>query len=57
MEVLEKIYLYYSSMVYNVALNYAQNIQDAEEITQGIYLKVYNKKGGFKNNSSIITWV
>ncbi len=57
MEDFEKIYVDYSSLVYNVALNYVQNIQDAEEITQDVFLKVYHKKESFKNNSSIKTWV
>ena len=57
MEDCEKIYVDYSSLVYNVALNYVQNIQDAEEITQDVFLKVYHKKESFKNNSSIKTWV
>ena len=57
MEDFEKIYVDYSLLVYNVALNYVQNIQDAEEITQDVFLKVYHKKESFKNNSSIKTWV
>lgn len=53
----EKIYTDYCSLVYNIALNYLQNIQDAEEVTQDVFLKVYYKKESFKNKSSIKTWV
>tara|TARA_B100001063_G_C16395243_1_gene372134 strand:- start:39 stop:560 length:522 start_codon:yes stop_codon:yes gene_type:complete len=53
----EKIYADYCSLVYNIALNYLQNTQDAEEVTQDVFLKVYNKRESFKNKSSIKTWV
>jgi RNA polymerase sigma factor (sigma-70 family) len=44
-------------MVYNLALQYVQNVQDAEEITQDVFLKVYNKIAGFENNADIKTWI
>ncbi len=44
-------------MVYNLALQYVQNIQDAEEITQDVFLKVNNKIDGFEYNADIKTWI
>lgn len=44
-------------MVYNVALNYVQNIEDAEEITQDVFLKVHESLASFKKNSTIKTWI
>ena len=51
------IYNEYHLLVYNVALNYVQNIEDAEEITQDVFLKVYHSLSDFKENSSIKTWL
>jgi RNA polymerase sigma factor (sigma-70 family) len=51
------VYNEYQLLVYNVALNYAQNIEDAEEITQDVFLKVHESLSGFKENSSIKTWL
>ncbi len=44
-------------MVFNLALHYAQNIEDAEEITQDVFLKVFDNLNTFKKQSSLNTWV
>jgi RNA polymerase sigma-70 factor (ECF subfamily) len=36
---LEHIYQKYSKRVYNTVLSYVQNIEDAEEITQDVFLE------------------
>ena len=46
---LEEIYAEYHKMVFNLALHYVQNSQDAEEITQDVFVKVYESLNGFKN--------
>ncbi len=51
------IYNEYHLLVYNVALNYVQNIEDAEEITQDVFLKVHESLSDFKENSSLKTWL
>jgi RNA polymerase sigma factor (sigma-70 family) len=51
------IYNEYQLLVYNVALNYVQSIEDAEEITQDVFLKVHESLSDFKENSSIKTWL
>lgn len=53
----ESIYLAHSAIVYNVALQYVQNKEDAEEITQDVFLKVYDKHQGFKGDSALKTWI
>jgi RNA polymerase sigma-70 factor (ECF subfamily) len=40
-----------------VALNYLQNIEDAEEITQDVFVKVYNSLDSFNQKSSHKTWI
>ena len=49
----EKIYFEHHKMVFNLALQYVQNIEDAEEITQDVFVKVYNNLNSFKNNAKI----
>ncbi len=51
------LYQQYNVLVYNVALNYLQNVEDAEEITQDIFVKLYNSLDKFKEQSTIKTWI
>lgn len=53
----EKLYHEYKTLVFNMALNYLQNIEDAEEITQDVFVKVYNSLENFNQNSSYKTWI
>jgi RNA polymerase sigma-70 factor (ECF subfamily) len=54
---LEHIYKQYNKRVYNTILSYVQNIEDAEEITQDVFLEVYRSSEKFKGESSLITWI
>src|SRR5690348_14677063 len=51
------IYDQYSVLVYNVALNYLQNIEDAEEITQDVFLQINQSLKDFNQKSSLKTWI
>ncbi len=51
------IYNQYKVLVYNVALHYLQNVEDAEEITQDVFVQVHNSLDSFKENSSLKTWI
>ena len=53
----EKLYHEYKTLVFNVALNYLQNAEDAEEITQDVFIKVYNSLENFNQKSSHKTWI
>lgn len=53
----EKLYRSFSDKVYNIALSYSKNVEDAEEITQDVFLKMYRNAASFNNNSSLSTWV
>ena len=53
----EEIYFEHYKMVFNLALQYVQNIQDAEEITQDVFVKVFDSLNSFKNQSSLKTWI
>lgn len=43
--------------MYNTALNILQNEQDAEEITQDVFVEAYNKAHTFKGESQVSTWL
>lgn len=50
-------YNQYQVLVYNVALNYLQNTEDAEEITQDVFVQVYNSLHKFEKKSTLKTWI
>jgi len=54
---LNKLYQTHKVLVYNVALNYLQNVEDAEEVTQDVFVKVYQSLDTFKEESHIKTWI
>jgi len=51
------LYNEYSVLVYNVALNYLQNIEDAEEITQDVFIQLHTSLHKFQEKSSLKTWI
>jgi RNA polymerase sigma factor (sigma-70 family) len=53
----DEIYFEHHKLVFNLALQYVQNIQDAEEITQDVFVKVFDSLNSFKNQSSLKTWI
>lgn len=44
-------------MVYNIAINMLHNIDEAEDATQQIFLKVIEKYESFNYNSKLETWI
>ncbi len=53
----EEIYRAYCSFVYNVAFRMVEAREDAEEITQEVFLIVHQKLNSFLFRSSLKTWV
>ncbi|MGB5031181.1 MAG: RNA polymerase sigma factor, partial [Saprospiraceae bacterium] len=53
----EKIYVTHSSMVYNLALQYVQNIEDAQEITQDVFVAIHESLEGFNKQAQLTTWI
>jgi RNA polymerase sigma factor (sigma-70 family) len=47
----------YKVMVYNLALHYVQNREEAEEICQDVFVSVHFAKDNFRNEASIKTWI
>jgi RNA polymerase sigma factor (sigma-70 family) len=47
----------YKKMVYNTVLGFVQNLHDAEDVTQDVFIKVYENIGRFKGQSKLSTWI
>jgi len=47
----------YKKMVYNTVLAFVQNTDDAEDVTQDVFIKVYENIAKFKQQSKLSTWI
>jgi len=47
----------YQKQVFNIALRYVHNYDDASDITQEVFIKAYRSVSGFKGKSRISTWL
>ena len=47
----------WKDMVYNTALSIVQQAEDAEDVTQEVFVQVYQSIGGFKRESKLSTWL
>ncbi len=57
LEAFEKVYKASSSFVYSVAFRVTNSREDAEEVTQDVFLKIHKYLKGFRFKSSFKTWV
>jgi RNA polymerase sigma-70 factor (ECF subfamily) len=51
------LYDQFCDQVYNTALSYVQNEQDAEETTQDVFTSVFRNASKFKGDSAVGTWI
>ncbi|MFY8214045.1 MAG: RNA polymerase sigma factor [Flavobacterium sp.] len=56
-ESFKRIYDQYQNMVLHTAYQYLQNQEDAEEITQDVFVQVYHSYAKFEGKSSLKTWI
>lgn len=54
---LEKLVKENQSRVYNVCLSILQNPEDAEDISQEVFIDVFNDIGQFRSESELSTWL
>lgn len=57
MEAFEQIYRGFSGLVYNTAFRITGNREDAREVTQDVFMTVYQKLNSFRFRSSLKTWI
>lgn len=54
----EQLYNEYKNLVYNLALSYVQNTDDAADIVQETFVKIYHNYSSYNSNkSSLKTWI
>ncbi len=53
----EELYLRFSSRMYAVCLRYAANTEEAEDILQEGFIKVFSKLTSFRNDGSFEGWI
>lgn len=54
---IEALYHKFKNLVFNLALQYTNNVEDAEEITLDVFLKIYNNFNEFEHKAEIKTWI
>jgi len=47
----------YQNMVFNLAYNFLGNMQEAEDLSQEVFLKVYRSLSTFRRASTLKTWI
>lgn len=47
----------FKTMVYNVCLNFIHIAEDAEELTQDVFVEVYRSIKNFRSDASLKTWI
>jgi RNA polymerase sigma factor (sigma-70 family) len=47
----------WEAMVYNTALGIVQNEEDADDITQDVFVQVFRSVSSFKGDSKLSTWI
>lgn len=53
----EKIIERYEAMVFNLAYKHVQNYEDAKDLTQDIFVKIYNQLDKYDNNYKFFSWL
>ena len=56
-ELFEILYNRFSKMIYNKCYSFVNNEDEAKDLTQDIFLKLFLKLSSFKGNSKFSTWV
>jgi RNA polymerase sigma-70 factor (ECF subfamily) len=54
---IKTLYNNHADLVFTLAFKYLQNREESEEVSQDVFMKVYEKLDSFKNESDIKTWI
>lgn len=57
MEAYEELVARYESKVYNLAMRFTRNQEDAEEVLQDVFTTIYQKLEGFQGKSAFSSWL
>ena len=53
----EELISLYEKKIYNYCYRMTNNREDAEDLTQDVFIKVYRNLKNFKGNSKFSTWI
>jgi RNA polymerase sigma-70 factor (ECF subfamily) len=53
----EKMVKLFSKKIFNTCLNFLQNVEDAEDVTQEVFVAIFQSIGQFKGESLLSTWI
>ncbi len=56
-DIFSDLYKQYAKYMYAICLRYTRNSEDAEDVMQEGFVKIYKALEGFKGNSNIKTWM
>lgn len=56
-EAFEEIVARYESKVFNLAMRFTRNQEDAEEVLQDVFTTIYKKLAGFEGKSAFSSWL
>lgn len=54
---LEELFRRYQNIIWRVCYSYMRNPQDAEDLTQEVFLRVYRSLPSFEGRSALKTWI
>ncbi len=54
---IETIFLSHHKRAFNIALQFVQNVEDAEDITQEVFIEIHRSLANFREEASISTWI
>ena len=57
LDAFEEIYKIASPYVYTIVYQITNNVEDAQDVTQDVFIKVHNNVASFKFKSSFKTWI
>lgn len=53
----EQLFDMYQGKVYRICLGFMKNPEDARDVAQEVFIKIYRKIGGFHFECSLATWI
>jgi RNA polymerase sigma factor (sigma-70 family) len=53
----QEIYDQYKNKVFNTVISYLQNQEDAEEVTQDVFVEIHHSINSFEGKSALGTWI
>jgi RNA polymerase sigma-70 factor, ECF subfamily len=53
----QEIYEQYKNKVFNTVIGYVQSLEDAEELTQDVFIEIHRSVSSFEGRSSLSTWI